>query len=99
MEIRLDFNKYDKYNQKLNPGNVCVRLVKDKFTTNIEFCIYKEEVRVSKSKGTYGRFITPQGVRSIKYSNVIYVFDAISEGRSRAEEVKAITKQYYEGNK
>jgi hypothetical protein len=99
MDVKLDFKKYDKYGQVLRPGNVCVRLVKDNLKSSIGFCIYKEEVRGSKSKGTYGRFITPEGVRSIKYSNVIFVFDTISETRSKSNTVRELTKQYYEGKR
>lgn len=97
--FRLDFNKYDKYGQKLTPGDVCVRLAKNGHDRTIEFCIYEREVRGSKSKGTFGRFITPSGARSIKYTSVIFVFDTLNETRARTTEITEMTKKYYEGNK
>ena len=99
MDIRLDFSKYDKYGQKLTPGSVCVRLVKDNYKSTVEFCIYEREVTGSKSKGTFGRFITPTGTRSLKYTSVIYVFDTMNETRAKTPEIVEMTKQYYEGVK
>lgn len=99
LKIRLDFNKYDKYGQVIHPGNVCVRLIKEQYTRTIEFCVYKEDVRGSKSKGTYGRFITDKGVRSIKYSNVIFVFDKWSKRVADIPEITKMIQEYYEGTK
>lgn len=93
----LDFNKYDKYGQKLRPGNVCVRIVKIGHDRSIEFCIYKEDVSGSKSKGTFGRFITPKGLRSLKYQGVIFVFDPISSDVATTPEVRTMVREYYEG--
>jgi len=92
----LNFKKYDKYNQEVKPGDVCVRLVKTKHERAIEICVYKGDTRGNNATGKYGRFITPTGTRSIKYSSVIFVFDPMGTRKSDAEEVRILTKQFYE---
>lgn len=93
--------KKDKFSQNINPGDICVRQVRErnKMTSYLEFVIYKEGVwGGTSSKGEFGRFITPNGIRTIKYSSVVFAFDPLSERRSRADSVLSITKQFYEGN-
>ncbi len=93
----LSFKKKDVYDQDLNPGDVCIRQIKDgPYRKSIEFCVYKGEVRGNKSKGTFGRFITPRGIVSLKYTSVIFVFDTASDRRSKAPEISGLVRRFYE---
>jgi hypothetical protein len=93
----LSFKKYDKYNQEIKPGDVCVRLEKDnKWGRTVEFCVYIGDTRGNSATGRFGRFQTLKGVRSFKYSNIIFAFDPLSERRNRSEEVINLTRKFYE---
>lgn len=96
------FKKKDAYGQVLNPGDVCVRLKRDKkkMSSSLEFCIYERESWGGESsKGEFGRFITPQGTRSIKYTSVVFAFDPMGERRNKSNEVTNITREFYEGKR
>lgn len=85
--------KKDAYGQVINPGDVCARSINDK----VELVVYREDSwGGSKSKGEFGRFITPNGTRTIKYTSVVFVFDPLSERRAKTDSVIAITRKYYE---
>lgn len=89
-------DKKDAYGQVLKPGDVCARSINDK----VELVIYREETwGGNKSKGEFGRFVTPNGTRSLKYTSVVFVFDPMSERRAKTSDVIRITKQYYEERK
>lgn len=88
------WHKKDAYGQVLHPGDVCARSVKDK----VELIVYKgESWGGSESKGEFGRFITPQGQRSIKYTSVVLAFDPMSDRRSKAKQVTGLVREFYEG--
>lgn len=89
-------DKKDAYGQVLTPGDVCARSINDK----VELVVYREESwGGSKSKGEFGRFVTPNGTRTIKYTSVVFVFDPLSERRAKTDSVVAITRKYYEERK
>ena len=88
----LDFNRYDAYGQVLKPGDVCVAKTKDK---GPRFCIYKHEVKKSR-RGEYGRFITEKGVTTIKFTNVVFVFDTLTDRRGKTEAVNELVRAFYE---
>lgn len=91
--------KRDKYGQEIKPGDVCVRLVRGNMTSTLQFCVFEKPAWGGKgSKGEFGRFITPDGTRTIKYTNVVFMFDSMSDRRSRAEQVIEVTRKFYEGN-
>lgn len=84
--------KSDVYDEKIFPGDICVY--------NNQFIIYKGEAWGAKnSKGQFGRFITSDGVRSLKYTSVVFAFDPMGERRSTADVVRLLTRQFYEGEK
>ena len=84
------WNKKDRFGQVLTPGDLCVY---DK-----QFVIYKgDSWGGSKSKGEFGRFITPSGNRSIKHSSVIFAFDPMGERHAKAEQVTKLVREFYEG--
>lgn len=88
------WSKRDAYGQVLHPGDVCARSIKGK----IELVVYKGDSWGGKeSKGEFGRFITPNGVRSAKYTSVVYVFDPIGKKHSKAQEVTKMVREFYEG--
>ena len=85
--------KKDSYDQDLTPGDVCARNINDK----VELVVYKGvSWGGSKSKGEFGRFITPGGVRSIKYTSVVFAFDPLSKRRAKTDEITRIIRQFYE---
>lgn len=89
----LSFKKYDAYGQELIPGDVCVRSVNDK----VELIVYKGASKGgNQSKGTFGRFLTSKGTRSIKFSSVVSVFDPMGTRRSKPPEIDVLVRQYYE---
>lgn len=89
-------DKRDGMGQLLHPGDVCARSLNDK----VELVVYREDTwGGSKSKGEFGRFITPNGNRSLKFSSVVFVFDPLSDRRSRTDSVVSITKRFYEQRK
>lgn len=98
-----NFKKHDGQGQELNPGDVCVRLVKDNRNFNkssLEFVVYRgESWGGSKSKGQFGRFSTPHGTRSLKHTSVLFVFDPMGKRRAKSEQVTQVMKQFYERNK
>lgn len=90
----LNFDKHDKYGQVIYPGDVCVRASKK----GAEFVIYKKHSWGSKkSRGEFGRFITPNGECSVKYSSVIFVFNPLGDRRSKTEQVTKLIRKFYEG--
>ncbi len=98
-----NFKKLDTQSQELNPGDVCVRMVKDNRNFNkgsLEFVVYRgESWGGSKSKGQFGRFATPNGTRSLKYTSVLFVFDPMGKRRAKSAQVNEVTKIFYERNK
>jgi len=89
-------DKKDSLGQTIYPGDICARSLKDK----VELVVYRgESWGGSKSKGEFGRFVTPGGPRTLKYSSVVFVFDPLSKRRARTSEVIRITKQFYEERK
>lgn len=89
-------DKTDSLGQVIYPGDICARSINDK----VELVIYREETwGGSKSKGEFGRFVTPRGTRSLKYTSVVFVFDPLSKRRARTSDVIRITKQFYEERK
>ena len=88
------WHKKDAYGQVLQPGDVCARAINNK----VELVVYKgESWGGSKSKGEFGRFITPSGNRSIKHSSVVFAFDPMGERRAKAEQVTKLVREFYEG--
>lgn len=86
------WSKKDRFGQVLIPGDLCVY---DK-----KFIVYKGETwGGSSSKREFGRFITPEGARTIKYTNVIFAFDPMGKRRSEASIIKDLTRRFYEGEK
>lgn len=95
MTFNLNFNKYDRIGQKLTPGDVCARAQDDR----VELVVFKGGSKGgSGSKGQYGRFITSKGVRTFKYTSVVFVFDAMTNRRAKTDEVNSMVKQFYERN-
>lgn len=87
------WNKKDAYGQTLKPGDICARSVGGK----PELIIYKgDSWGGNKSRGEFGRFITPDGPRSVKYTNVLFAFDPIGTRHTRAEQVTKIVREFYE---
>lgn len=95
------YKKKDSQGQALHPGDVCVRLRRSKkMASTIEFCVYERESFGGKgSKGEFGRFITPEGRRSIKYTSVVFAFDPMGERRNRSDTITQLTREYYEGKR
>lgn len=92
----LSSKKYDRYGQELRPGDICARSRNDR----VDLIMYKGEVFGSKTgKGEFGRFITPDGPSTLKYTSVVFAFDPLSKRRANAEKVKEVIRQYYEGPK
>jgi len=86
----------DLLGQEIVPGDVCARSVKDK----VELVIYRgDSWGGAKSKGEFGKFVTLNGQRTLKYTSVVFVFDPMSERRAKANEVLSITKKFYEERK
>ena len=90
----LSFDRYDKYGQVLHPGDVCARAAKG----GVELVVYKKHSWGTKrSKSEFGRFITPNGERSVKYSSVAFVFNPMGDRRARAEQLTKLVREFYEG--
>ena len=88
--------KKDAYGQVINPGDVCARSINDK----VELVVYREETwGGNKSKGEFGRFVTPRGTRSLKYTSVVFVFDPMGKRRARTDSITSITRKFYEERK
>ena len=86
--------KKDKYGEKIFPGDVCAARIDNR----LQLIVYKgESWGGENSKGEFGQFVTTSGVRSIKYTSVIFVFDPVSSRRSKATETTAAIRKYYEG--
>lgn len=89
-------DRTDAYGQVIYPGDVCARSVRDK----VELVIYREETwGGNKSKGEFGRFVTPRGARSLKYTSVVFVFDPMGKRRARTDSIVRITRKFYEERK
>lgn len=93
----MNFNvKKDLLGQALHPGDVCARSLNDK----VELVVYRGgSWGGANSKGEFGRFVTLNGQRTLKYTSVVFVFDPMSERRAKANEVLSITKKFYEERK
>ena len=88
------WTKKDRYGQVLQPGDVCARTVNNK----VELVVYKgDSWGGNNSKGEFGRFITPDGTRTIKYTSVVFVFDPMGERHAKAEQVTKLVREFYEG--
>lgn len=83
--------KKDKYGQDINPGDVCV--------WDGRLCVYRKHSWGAKgiSKGEYGKFITPEGIRTVKYTSVIFAFDPMGKRRNQSTTVKELCREFYEG--
>lgn len=90
-------NNKDGVGNTINPGDVCVRSTR---SGKPEYCVFVGSVWGGKgSRGLYGRFVTPSGFTSIKYSNVLLAFDPMSERRAESG-IKELVRTFYEkGNK
>lgn len=90
----LNFDKYDRYGEVIRPGDVCARAGRG----GAELVVYKGHSWGAKgSKGEFGRFITPDGNRSIKYSSIVFAFDPVGNRRSKAKQATKIIREFYEG--
>lgn len=88
--------KHDSQGNIIKPGDLCVRCGR---SGKPEFCIYVGDAWGGKSSnGDYGRFINADSSFSIKYSNVICVFDPIGDRRSE-KGFKEIVRKFYEQGK
>lgn len=87
----LNFKRYDKYGQQLRPGDICARSSRDK----VELVIYKGDAHGKTAK--YGRFISPQGVVSLKFTSVAFAFDPMGNRRAKSEQLSSLLKIFYEG--
>jgi len=89
-------DKKDSLGQTIYPGDVCARSINDK----VELVVYRgDSWGGNKSKGEFGRFVTPKGARSLKYTSIIFVFDPLSKRRARTSDVIRITRKFYEERK
>lgn len=87
--------KRDRDGQVLHEGDVCVRITRPGHIP--QFCVYKGESYGKKGgKGEYGKFITPDGVTSIKYTSVLFSFDPMGKRRADTEQVREMTRKFYE---
>lgn len=86
----LSFKRYDKYGQEIFPGDVCARSKRDK----IELIVYKGDAYGRTNK--YGRFISPEGQITVKFTSVAFAFDPMGSRRSKANQVNELVQQYYE---
>lgn len=85
-----NFRKEDRYGVQIRHGDVCVY--------DNELVVYKRESWGGEgSKGEYGRFITSKGMRSLKYSSVVFAFDPMGERRHNSAELNKLVREYYEG--
>lgn len=85
-----NFKKRDRTGQEIRPGDLCVY--------DNSLVVYKKISWGGEgSKGQYGQFITADGVRSVKYTNVIFAFDPLSERKNQSDEIKALCRKFYEG--
>lgn len=90
--MNLDFKKRDKYGQELNPGDIVAISRKDK----VELLIYKEEVYGGKKNGGLrGRFQDLEGTTTVKYSNVVFVFDPMGKRKAGTPAVKELIRRHY----
>ncbi len=77
----------------IRPGDLCVRSTRN---GHPEYCIFVGSVWGGKaSGGEYGRFLTPSGFTSIKYSNSLLAFDPMSE-RKAEKGIKDLVRRFYE---
>lgn len=90
--------KKDKHGQFIYPGDVCVRLHRSsQGTTELQFVSFDKPAWGGEgSKGEYGRFITPSGPSSIKYSSVVFAFDPIGKRKNNSPQVKQVVSEFYE---
>ena len=89
----LDFSKYDMLGAEIRPGDICVVYTKQ----GIKPVIYIGGTRGNASTGKFGRFYTPEGKSSIRYSSVIFAFDPLGERRNNSETISKLLRKYYEG--
>ena len=88
------WTKLDKYGYPIQAGDVCAISLND----DVQLAVYKSDSWGGpNSKGEYGRFITPTGVRTLKHSNVVFVFDPLGKRRSTAKLVQTMIQEFYEG--
>lgn len=88
------WKKRDKYGQELRPGDVCIRSIDDK----PQFVVYKKEVFGGKgSKGEFGRFITEDGLRTIKFTSVVFAYDPMGERVVKHKKIDGLVRSFYEG--
>lgn len=89
-------HKKDRYGRDIEIGSVCAWSHNGK----VELVIYEKSAWGGENTaGEFGRFITADQTRSIKYSSVVFVFDPIKDSRTTAPIVKELMEKYYEGKK
>jgi len=93
--MRLDFRKYDAIGAELKPGDVCVWYSK----RGLVPVVYRGETRGNGNTGKFGRFYTPQGKCSVRYTSVIFAFDPLSDRKNDSEAINKLVRKFYEGLK
>lgn len=80
----------DKYNQEILPGDLCIY--------KGEFLIYVKRSYGSKliGKGEYGQFIAGDKRRSIKFRNVVFMFDPMGKRRNSSKIITELCRKFYE---
>ena len=89
--LRRSLTKRDKYGAELRPGNVCVWGSK----AGAILCLYIGDTRGNNSTGTYGRFYTQTGIRSIAYKSVVLAYDSIGSRIVNHGATKELMRNYY----
>lgn len=85
-----NFRKTDRTGQEIRPGDLCIY--------NNSLVVYKRDSWGGEgSRGEFGQFITAEGVRSVKYTSVIFAFDPLSSRKNQSEEIKLLCRKFYEG--
>lgn len=87
--------KVDRLGEVIRPGDICVS-VNNGYP---ELCVYQGEAWGAKgvSKGEYGRFITKDRIRSVKYTSVVFAFDPRGDKRNSSPQVRDLVREFYEG--
>lgn len=92
----MPFKKYDAHGQPLTVGDVVARSNRGR----VELLVYKGESWGGKnSKGEFGRFLGDDGQITVKYNNVIFVFDPMSQRRAKSNQINILIREFYEGKK
>jgi len=89
------FARYDSHGQEIRPGDVCIRATRS--NNKLEYIVYKgTSWGGGKSKGEFGRFITNNGMVSIKFTSVLFSFDPMGERKPTESYINKLVRQFYE---